>query len=120
MERSSGAAVGFRHPLLRNTPTSPRTKEPNNQRTKNHEPRTNHQPHGTINPERRFSRHLMRIPVAWLREYVAVPEDEAGLEAFCDALTMAGLEVEEILESPVGPTLFTKITPNRGDWASVY
>ena len=33
---------------------------------------------------------------------------------------MAGLEVEEILETPVGPTLFTKITPNRGDWASVY
>lgn len=62
----------------------------------------------------------MRIPVAWLREYVAVPEDKAGLEAFCDTLTMAGLEVEEILESSVGPTLFTKITPNRGDWASVY
>jgi phenylalanyl-tRNA synthetase beta chain len=62
----------------------------------------------------------MRVPVAWLREFVEVPEDTAGLEAFCDALTMAGLEIEEILETPGGPTLYTKITPNRGDWASVY
>jgi phenylalanyl-tRNA synthetase beta chain len=59
----------------------------------------------------------MKIPVAWLREYVDVPTDEAGLNTFCDVLTMAGLEIEEILE---GPTLYTKITPNRGDWASVY
>ncbi|GAB4452626.1 MAG: phenylalanine--tRNA ligase subunit beta [Armatimonadaceae bacterium] len=62
----------------------------------------------------------MRIPVAWLREFVAVPEERAELEAFADVLTMAGLEVEEILETPVGPTFFTKITPNRGDWASIY
>jgi phenylalanyl-tRNA synthetase beta chain len=61
----------------------------------------------------------MRIPVAWLREFVAVPEDRGGLESFADTLTMAGLEVEEILETPNGPTFFTKITPNRGDWASV-
>lgn len=62
----------------------------------------------------------MRIPVAWLREFVEVPEGEAELDVFCTTLTMAGLEVEEILDTPVGPTLFTKITPNRGDWASVY
>ena len=62
----------------------------------------------------------MRIPTAWLREYVPVPEDRPGLEAFCDVLTMAGLEVEEVLDTPAGPTLYTKITPNRGDWASVY
>jgi phenylalanyl-tRNA synthetase beta chain len=62
----------------------------------------------------------MKIPVAWLREYVEVPEDEAGLSAFNDMLTMAGLEVEEVLSTPAGPTLYTKITPNRGDWASVY
>ena len=59
----------------------------------------------------------MKIPVAWLREYIEVPKDAEGLNAFCDLLTMAGLEVEEILP---GPTLYTKITPNRGDWASVY
>jgi phenylalanyl-tRNA synthetase beta chain len=62
----------------------------------------------------------MRIPVAWLREYVDVPEDEAGLQGFADMLTMAGLEVEETLPTEVGPTFYTKITPNRGDWASVY
>ncbi len=62
----------------------------------------------------------MKIPVAWLREYVDVPEDHAGLQAFADALTMAGLEVEEVFDSPAGPAFYTKITPNRGDWASVY
>lgn len=62
----------------------------------------------------------MRIPIAWLREYIDVPEDEAGREAFADALTLAGLEVEETLDTPAGPTFYTKITPNRGDWASVY
>lgn len=62
----------------------------------------------------------MKIPVAWLREHVAVPEEPAALQAFADRLTMAGLEVEEIISTPAGPTLYTKITPNRGDWASVY
>ena len=62
----------------------------------------------------------MRIPAVWLREFIPVPEAGAELQAFCDALTMAGLEVEEILDTPIGPTLYTKITPNRGDWASVY
>jgi phenylalanyl-tRNA synthetase beta subunit len=62
----------------------------------------------------------MKIPVAWLREYIDVPSEKSELEAFADALTMAGLEVEEILDTPVGPTFYTKVTPNRGDWASVY
>ena len=62
----------------------------------------------------------MKIPVAWLREYIDVPEETTALEAFADALTMAGLEVEEILATSVGPTFYTKVTPNRGDWASVY
>ncbi len=58
----------------------------------------------------------MKVPVAWLRDHVDVPHDDAGLAAFCDRLTMVGLEVEEVLE---GPVLHTKVTPNRGDWASV-
>jgi phenylalanyl-tRNA synthetase beta chain len=62
----------------------------------------------------------MRIPVSWLRDHIDVPEDPADLAEFADALTMAGLEVEEILDTPEGPTFYTKITPNRGDWASVY
>ena len=62
----------------------------------------------------------MKIPVEWLREYVDVPGDGPELQAFADRLTMAGLEVEEIFDSPAGPAFYTKITPNRGDWASVY
>ncbi|MFY7953434.1 MAG: phenylalanine--tRNA ligase subunit beta, partial [Armatimonadaceae bacterium] len=58
----------------------------------------------------------MKVPVSWLRDHIEVPDDPAALDRFCDSLTMAGLEVEEILE---GPTLYTKVTPNRGDWASV-
>lgn len=58
----------------------------------------------------------MKVPVSWLRDHIEVPEDPAALERFCDSLTMAGLEVEDILD---GPTLYTKVTPNRGDWASV-
>ena len=62
----------------------------------------------------------MKIPVEWLREYVDVPGDGPELQAFADRLTMAGLEVEEIFDSPAGLAFYTKITPNRGDWASVY
>ncbi|WP_309708775.1 phenylalanine--tRNA ligase subunit beta [Armatimonas sp.] len=60
----------------------------------------------------------MRIPLSWLNDYIAVSEGEQ--EAVADALTMAGLEVEETLETPHGKVWYTKITPNRGDWASVY
>lgn len=60
----------------------------------------------------------MRVPIDWLNEYVAVAPDEA--DALADLLTMAGLEVEETLATDSGPVWFTKITPNRGDWASVY
>jgi len=60
----------------------------------------------------------MRIPLSWLNDYIAVSDDEQ--EAVADALTMAGLEVEETLETPHGKVWYTKITPNRGDWASLY
>ena len=62
----------------------------------------------------------MKIPISWLSEYVPIPADPAGLATFNDTLTMAGLEVEETFDSPAGVALYTKITPNRGDWASVY
>ncbi|WP_395144176.1 phenylalanine--tRNA ligase subunit beta [Armatimonas sp.] len=60
----------------------------------------------------------MRIPLSWLNNYIAVSEGEQAEVA--DALTMAGLEVEETLQTPFGDVWHTKITPNRGDWASVY
>jgi phenylalanyl-tRNA synthetase beta chain len=58
----------------------------------------------------------MKVPLSWLQEFIPVPADGVAFDNFCDALTMAGLEVEEILD---GPTLYTKVTPNRGDWASI-
>ncbi|MFM2413915.1 MAG: hypothetical protein RJB05_1091, partial [Armatimonadota bacterium] len=58
----------------------------------------------------------MKVPISWLQEFIPVPTDGDAFDTFCDALTMAGLEVEEILD---GPTLYTKVTPNRGDWASI-
>jgi len=58
----------------------------------------------------------MKVPISWLQEFIPVPTEGQAFTDFCDALTMAGLEVEEILD---GPTLYTKVTPNRGDWASI-
>ncbi len=58
----------------------------------------------------------MKLPVEWLREYVATPLTN---DALADRLTMAGLEVEETTASDDGPVFHTKVTPNRGDWLSV-
>jgi phenylalanyl-tRNA synthetase beta chain len=58
----------------------------------------------------------MKVPVSWLREYLATPLTD---EQFADALTMAGLEVEEITIGETGSVYHTKVTPNRGDWMSV-
>ena len=58
----------------------------------------------------------MKLPIAWLREFVSTPLPDNEL---ADSLTMAGLEVEEILPSDAGPVFHTKVTPNRGDWMSV-
>ena len=72
----------------------------------------------------------MRVPVEWLSEYV---ELTASADELVDRLTMAGLEVEEMIHvlavelaraggSPDGRddrVLITKVTPNRGDWLSV-
>ncbi len=71
----------------------------------------------------------MRLSVNWLKEFINIPDD---LQGFSDALTMAGLEVEETklmscadLMAGGGAgekddiVLNVKITPNRGDWLSV-
>jgi phenylalanyl-tRNA synthetase beta chain len=58
----------------------------------------------------------MRLPVEWIREYASLSETA---EEIADALTMAGLEVEEKGESAIGPVLDIKVTPNRGDCLSV-
>jgi phenylalanyl-tRNA synthetase beta chain len=58
----------------------------------------------------------MKLPIAWLREYVDTPLDN---DALAHRLTMAGLEVEETSDSDIGPVYHTKVTPNRGDWMSI-
>lgn len=58
----------------------------------------------------------MKLPVAWLRDFVQTPLSDNDL---AERLTMAGLEVEEITLSAIGSVFHTKVTPNRGDWMSV-
>ncbi|HZO88435.1 MAG TPA: phenylalanine--tRNA ligase subunit beta [Chthonomonadaceae bacterium] len=58
----------------------------------------------------------MRVPLEWLQQYVRI---EAGAEEVATRLTMGGLEVEGIEESPLGPVLDVYVTPNRGDCLSV-
>ncbi len=58
----------------------------------------------------------MLVPVQWLREYANV---ELGTQALADRLTMAGLEVEEVIEQAGAAVLSTYVTPNRPDLLSV-
>jgi phenylalanyl-tRNA synthetase beta chain len=58
----------------------------------------------------------MRVPLEWLREYVAITD---SAEEVATRLTMGGLEVEGIEESPLGPVLDVYVTPNRGDCLSM-
>jgi len=59
----------------------------------------------------------MRVPIEWLKDFVQVdlsPEDLA------ERLTMAGLEVESVEDTPYGAVLAMYITPNRGDCLSIF
>ncbi|MGD8238679.1 MAG: phenylalanine--tRNA ligase subunit beta, partial [Armatimonadota bacterium] len=58
----------------------------------------------------------MRVPLDWLLEYL---ETDLSPEALADALTMGGLEVEEVDNSGPEPVLVTKVTANRGDLLSM-
>ncbi|MFQ5808583.1 MAG: phenylalanine--tRNA ligase subunit beta [Armatimonadota bacterium] len=58
----------------------------------------------------------MRVPLNWLLEYL---ETDLSPEALADALTMGGLEVEEVDNSGPEPVLVTKVTANRGDLLSL-
>ncbi|HAH86895.1 MAG TPA: phenylalanine--tRNA ligase subunit beta [Armatimonadetes bacterium] len=59
----------------------------------------------------------MLVPVEWLKEYT---EFNVTIEELADRLTMAGLEVEEIEETPYGAVYSTYVTPNRPDLLSVF
>ena len=58
----------------------------------------------------------MRIPLEWLSDYVST---ELSPEALAERLTMAGLEVEEIIPDGDDLVFDAYVTPNRGDWLSI-
>ncbi len=58
----------------------------------------------------------MKVTVEWIKEFV---NTEASADEIGDALTMLGIELEGIDDSPLGPVLDFKVTPNRGDCLSV-
>ncbi|MER3401987.1 MAG: phenylalanine--tRNA ligase subunit beta [Armatimonadota bacterium] len=59
----------------------------------------------------------MRVPIEWLWDFV---QFDLSISDLAERLTMAGLEVEEILETPHGTVLSLYITPNRGDCLSIF
>ncbi len=58
----------------------------------------------------------MKVPLGWLRDYVAV---RLSPEALAKRLTMAGLEVVSIEQVDGEPVLDLEITPNRPDCLSI-
>ncbi|MEP0766600.1 MAG: phenylalanine--tRNA ligase subunit beta [Fimbriimonadia bacterium] len=58
----------------------------------------------------------MLVTLEWLKEYV---EFDLNANETATLLTLAGLEVEGIGDSDLGPVLDVKVTPNRGDCLSV-
>jgi phenylalanyl-tRNA synthetase beta chain len=60
----------------------------------------------------------MKVAVEWMRSFGDF--SELTDEQLADKLTMAGLEVEETLGTGESAVFVTKVTPNRGDWLSVY
>ena len=58
----------------------------------------------------------MRVPYGWLREMVPV---SFPVEEIATRLTMAGFEVEEMLEVEGEPVMDIKVTSNRGDALSM-
>ncbi|GIV08457.1 MAG: phenylalanine--tRNA ligase beta subunit [Fimbriimonadales bacterium] len=59
----------------------------------------------------------MRVPIEWLKDFV---QADLPPDALAKRLTMAGLEVEAVLDTPQGAVLSMYLTPNRGDCLSVF
>ncbi len=59
----------------------------------------------------------MRVPLSWLREFVAV---DLPSKEIAHTLEMAGLGVEAVEAWEDDVVFDLEITPNRGDWLSVY
>src|SRR3989338_2967141 len=58
----------------------------------------------------------MRVPVEWLKEFVAI---HLTPEALADRLTMVGLEVVAVDHVDGQPVLDVEVTPNRADCLSI-
>src|SRR5262245_486529 len=58
----------------------------------------------------------MKCSESWLREWV---NPSLTLDELCKTLTMAGLEVEDILPAEGEQVIDISITPNRGDFLSI-
>ncbi len=59
----------------------------------------------------------MKVPVEWLKDFV---QFDLSATELAERLTMAGLEVEEVLPTLYGEVLSMYITPNRGDSLSIF
>jgi phenylalanyl-tRNA synthetase beta chain len=59
----------------------------------------------------------MRVPLSWLQEFVPI---ESDVDKIAHTLEMAGLGVEGIEEFEGDVVFDLEVTPNRGDWLSVY
>ncbi|MGQ9463151.1 MAG: phenylalanine--tRNA ligase subunit beta [Candidatus Fervidibacter sp.] len=59
----------------------------------------------------------MKVPLSWIQEFVSVGND---IDKLAHTLEMAGLGVEGIEEFDGDVVFDLEITPNRGDWLSVY
>ena len=62
---------------------------------------------------------MMRIPMAWLKEYVRC---ELDVDQLAELLTDLGIEIEDIEDAPAdlgGKVLVAEVTPNRGDCLSI-
>jgi phenylalanyl-tRNA synthetase beta chain len=60
----------------------------------------------------------MKVAVEWLRSFGDF--ESLSDRQLADVLTMAGLEVEEVHGEGLDTVFLTKVTPNRGDWLSIF
>lgn len=58
----------------------------------------------------------MKVPLSWIKEYLEIRE---SIHSVSDALTLAGLEVEEIENETTDPILTIGLTPNLGHCMSI-